>query len=193
MLDATGHIKLADFGFARILNGKTKSFCGTPDYIAWEIVANKDYTHSVDWWSLGVLIFELVAGKTPFRAKSSDLIYENVIELNIQWTPAIFGLCKDMIQKLLVTNPAFRLGHRLGSPEIKMHMWFSSLNWKKLSMRQVSPPIIPNVNAQETYPQTKPADDPAVEFLEYLNDSNQEFEKQEIDKTNPETDPFKDF
>ena len=80
LLDATGHVKLADFGFARILNGKTKSFCGTPDYISWEIVANKEYTHSVDWWSLGVLIFELISGKTPFRAKTRDLIYENVIE-----------------------------------------------------------------------------------------------------------------
>ncbi len=181
---------MADFGFARILNGKTKSFCGTPDYIAYEVVANKDYTHSVDWWSLGVLIFELVAGKTPFRAKTSELIYENVIELNIQWIPSIYGLCKDIIQKLLVTNPAFRLGHRLGSPEIKMHNWFSSLNWKKISMRQVSPPIIPNVNTL-CKSEAKSAEDPAAEFMEYLNDSNPNFHKQEADNLNQ--DPFKDF
>ena len=185
---------MADFGFARILNGKTRSFCGTPDYIAWEIVANKEYTHSVDWWSLGVLIFELVSGKTPFRAKSSDLIYENVIDLNIQWAPAIYGLCKDIIQKLLVINPAFRLGHRLGSPEIKMHMWFSSINWKKISLRQVNPPIIPNVNSTEA--QNKSMEDPNIEFQEYLNDSitlNQEFSKSEPDNGKPECDPFKDF
>lgn len=193
MLDATGHVKLADFGFARILNGKTKSFCGTPDYIAWEIVANKEYTHSVDWWSLGVLIFELVAGKTPFRAKTSELIYENVADLNIQWTTSIFGLCKDLIQKLLVSNPAFRLGHRLGSPEIKMHMWFSSLNWKKIGMRQVLPPIIPNVNVPEVQAGTIPAQDPNTEFEEFLNDSNHEFEKKEVNPSSSQSDPFKDF
>lgn len=186
-MDATGHIKLADFGFARILNGKTSSFCGTPDYIAWEIVANKDYTHSVDWWSLGVLIFELVAGKTPFRAKNSELIYENVIDLNIQWTSAISGLCKDIIKKLLVANPSFRLGHRLGSPEIKMHLWFGSLNWKKISMRQVSPPIIPNVNAPEAHSETTSQDTNLEEFQEYLNDTTQD------DHTDSERDPFKDF
>ena len=192
LLDATGHIKLADFGFARRLNGKTKSFCGTPDYIAWEIVANKEYTHSVDWWSLGVLIFELVSGKTPFRAKSSDLIYENVIDLNIQWTSAIAGQCKDVIQKLLVANAAFRLGHRLGSPEIKMHMWFGAINWKKIGMRQVTPPIIPNINPSDgSDKEKKAAEDPLAEFQEFLNDAFQE--QANPDESKKEGDPFKDF
>ncbi len=136
---------------------------------------------------MGVLIFELVSGKTPFRAKTSELIYENVIELNIQWVPAIYGLCKDIIQKLLMPTPALRLGHRLGSPEIKMHMWFSSLNWKKINMRQVSPPIIPNINSPESQPGTNPEQDPKAEFEEYLNDSTNEFENER------KSDPFRDF
>lgn len=170
LLDATGHIKLADFGFARILHGRTRSFCGTPDYIAYEIVVNKEYNHSVDWWSLGVLIFELMTGKTPFRAKTSEQIYENIQNMNIQWLPNLRGSCMDLIQRLLVNNPAFRLGYRLGAPEIKMHSWFNTVNWKRLSLRQVIPPIIPNLKTAEVLETEKVAggDEPVAEFDEIL-------------------------
>jgi serine/threonine protein kinase len=167
-----------------------RSFCGTPDYIAWEIVNNKEYNESVDWWSLGVLIFELCSGKTPFRARTSDQIYRNIIEMNIQWLPPIRGACMDIIQRLLVNNPQFRLGHRLGAPEIKMHAWFNTVNWKKLALRQIEPPMLPSipVSADQIEKTLGTKESDIAEFCEYFGDIDQ-LDDASIDPK----DPFIDF
>lgn len=77
-MDTTGHVKLADFGFAKVVKSTTSSFCGTPDYIAVEVVNGKPYTRAVDLWSFGVLVFELTSGSTPFGDDNSEKIYENI-------------------------------------------------------------------------------------------------------------------
>ncbi|KAI8846478.1 kinase-like domain-containing protein [Chytridium lagenaria] len=143
LLDTTGHIKLADFGFAKIVRSTTQSFCGTPDYIAAEVVANHPYTKAVDWWSFGVLVFELVSGKTPFGDDTSEKIYDNITAGRIKWHPTIKGSCKDVIKRLLDLDPSRRLGSNGDGAEIRAHPWFKNVNWKKVEARQATPPFLP--------------------------------------------------
>lgn len=150
-------------------------------------MANLEYNHSVDWWSLGVLTFELLSGKTPFRAKTSEEIYQNIQDMNIQWLPAVKGSSFDFVQRLLVNNPSFRLGYRLGAPEIKAHAWFDTINWKRLGMRQVTPPTIPNLSVPELLErERRESGEPVAEFEEIVN--------AEVDQRYAHIpDPFRDF
>jgi serine/threonine protein kinase len=158
LLDSTGHIKLADFGFAKVVTKTTGSFCGTPDYIAAEIVAGKPYNQSVDWWSLGVLIFELNSGKTPFGDDSSEKIYDNIQAGNIKWSSTIRGSCKDVIAALLKIDPRERLGSGPGgAKDIKSSAWFSTINWTKLEARQFTPPHVPVFEAPHILENQKPS------------------------------------
>lgn len=158
MLDSTGHIKLADFGFAKVVQTETSSFCGTPDYIAAEIVAGKPYTKSVDWWSLGVLIFELVSGKTPFGDDNSDKIYDNILAGSIRWSSSVRGSCRDVVAQLLKVDPKTRLGHGPSdAKDIKAAAWFSSVNWSKMESRQSAPPHVPVFDAPQAMEKHKPS------------------------------------
>ncbi|KAJ3077838.1 camp-dependent protein kinase catalytic subunit [Quaeritorhiza haematococci] len=149
LLDTTGHIKLADFGFAKIVHNTTSSFCGTPDYIAPEVVIGRPYTKSVDWWSLGVLIFELVSGKTPFGDDTSEKIYQNIQAGRIKWNSYTKGTCKETIRRLLELDDEKRLGSHGDGAEIRAAGWFKGLNWKKVESRQVAPPHVPSCDAPE--------------------------------------------
>ncbi|KAJ3267101.1 camp-dependent protein kinase catalytic subunit [Chytriomyces hyalinus] len=143
LLDMTGHVKLADFGFAKVVSGTTKSFCGTPDYIAREIVLNRSYGKGVDWWSFGVLIFELVSGKTPFQSDTADGIYDNIEQCHIGWNPLIKGACKDIVTRLLEKDPEKRLGSNGDGDEIRAHPWFKTVKWSRAETRGLQPPFLP--------------------------------------------------
>ncbi|KAJ3398446.1 hypothetical protein CcCBS67573_g03364 [Chytriomyces confervae] len=143
LLDMTGHVKLADFGFAKVVSGTTKSFCGTPDYIAREIVLNRSYGKGVDWWSFGVLIFELVSGKTPFQSDTADGIYDNIEQCHIGWNPLIKGSCKDIVTRLLEKDPEKRLGSNGDGDEIRAHPWFKTVKWSRAETRGLQPPFLP--------------------------------------------------
>ncbi|KAJ3149978.1 camp-dependent protein kinase catalytic subunit [Geranomyces variabilis] len=149
LLDTTGHIKLADFGFAKVVKKTTQSFCGTPDYIAAEIVANKPYGKAADWWSFGVLVFELISGKTPFGDESSDKIYDNIQLGKIKWHPLVKGAAKDLVKRLLDMDPEKRLGSQGDGGEIKNHAWYKLLIWQKVQARQTVPPFVPSVDPPE--------------------------------------------
>ncbi|KAI8999376.1 kinase-like domain-containing protein, partial [Gaertneriomyces semiglobifer] len=143
LLDTTGHTKLADFGFAKVISNTTNSFCGTPDYIAAEIVANKPYAKGVDWWSLGVLIFELISGKTPFGDDNSEKVYDNIQAGRIKWHPLVRGTARDICKRLLEPDQARRLGALHDGAEIRQHPWFKSIQWRKAEARQTIPPFVP--------------------------------------------------
>lgn len=194
LLDTTGHIKVADFGFAKVIKDKTNSFCGTPDYIAVELVINRPYTKVVDWWSLGVLVFELVSGKTPFGDDTSDKIYDNIQAGTIKWHPLIKNACKDIVKRLLEPDPNLRLGSgKEGGEEIRAHPWFKEINWKKLEARQVAPPCIPDCMAPEYIEKQRAAKghpDEYAEMLKSIKGGNSRTSWLTADTFN---DPFKDF
>ncbi|KAJ3083179.1 hypothetical protein HK102_001216 [Quaeritorhiza haematococci] len=152
LLDATGHIKIADFGFAKVVTDVASTFCGTPAYMAPEIVLKFRYTKAVDWWSFGIVTYELLAGYTPFYSSNQLEIYENIISGEMKWSSKIDGQAKDLISKLLDIIPRRRLGSTpglQGARDVKAHEWFKNVPWMALETRKVSPPFVPSVKGTE--------------------------------------------
>ncbi|KAI9249042.1 kinase-like domain-containing protein [Sporodiniella umbellata] len=138
VLDSYGHVKLIDFGFSKVLNDITLTLCGTPDYIAPEIIRARGYTKDVDWWSFGVLLFEMLTGLTPFSAENPLELYENILLCDIQWTGSLSLSARDLITSLLQTKPK----DRIQPNAIKTHPWFAGLSFDHLST--LTAPFIPN-------------------------------------------------
>lgn len=147
LLDTDGHVKLTDFGFAKMLNEpRTWTMCGTPEYLAPEVIQGKGHNMAVDWWSLGVLIYEMIAGRPPFYASNPMRIYEKILE-NLPTFPRAFpAIPKDLVRKLLVTDRTKRLGNMRGkTQDIKNHAWFDGIHWDQALHKEMQPPIIPKV------------------------------------------------
>lgn len=147
MIDEDGYPKLIDFGTAKIFSGRTYTTLGTPHYMAPEIIIRNGYNSSVDLWSLGIMIYEIIFGKVPFGSEEEDtkIIYEKILEnkLDLRQSPYNGTNYKSFIKQLLSTNPAARTG---GSIEkLRLHPWFMNFNWKRLSQRKLKPPYIPKV------------------------------------------------
>ncbi|XP_067621281.1 cGMP-dependent protein kinase 1 [Eurosta solidaginis] len=146
MLTTDGYCKLVDFGFAKHipLNQKTNTFAGTPEYVAPEIILDRGHDRAVDYWALGILIFELLVGRTPFRGQTQIKIYQQIlggIDV-IQMPSKIPRTAQNLIKHLCKQLPAERLGYqRRGILDIKKHSWFESLNWNKLKNKQLPSPI----------------------------------------------------
>uniref|UniRef100_A0A667YMT8 protein kinase C n=1 Tax=Myripristis murdjan TaxID=586833 RepID=A0A667YMT8_9TELE len=147
MLDKDGHIKIADFGMCKEnVFGDTRAttFCGTPDYIAPEILLGQKYTFSVDWWSFGVLVYEMLIGQSPFQGDDEDELFES-IRMDVPHYPRwITKESKDLLEKLFERDPSRRLGV-VGN--IRAHSFFKTVNWPVLEKREVEPPFKPKVKA----------------------------------------------
>ena len=152
MLDKEGHIKLADFGMCKEDMGQadmTNTFCGTPDYIAPEILltqTGKQYGMSVDWWSYGVLVYEMLMGISPFgsHSESEDNVYRQILQAKLRFPLDIRGATRKFIEELLVREPTKRLGcYPRSEDEIKQHDYFKSLDWNMVEERKVKPQFIP--------------------------------------------------
>ncbi|CAB3399354.1 unnamed protein product [Caenorhabditis bovis] len=146
MLSKEGHIKLADFGFAKELRDRTYTICGTPDYLAPESLARTGHNKGVDWWALGILIYEMMAGKPPFRGKTTAEIYDAIFAHNLKF-PRSFNLAaKDLVKKLLTTDRTMRIGcMKNGTQDVKEHKWFEKINWDDLVNLRIEAPIIPTL------------------------------------------------
>ena len=122
LLDKAGHVVITDFGFAKKVPDRTWTLCGTPEYLAPEIIQSKGHNKAVDWWALGILIYEMLAGYPPFWDENTNVIYEKIVEGEIAWHTQVEGLAKDMISKLLEKDSTKRLGNmKLGAQEILNH------------------------------------------------------------------------
>ena len=154
MIDEEGYTKLIDFGTAKILNGRTYTTVGTPHYMAPEVILRNGYSSSVDLWSLGIVLYEIIYGKVPFGNEDEDpkMIYEKILEhkLELKFSPYPGSHYKSFIQQLLSQNPAARLGGSMD--KLKNHPWLSTFNWNRLISRQLKPPYIPTINENETMP-----------------------------------------
>ncbi|XP_046454315.1 cGMP-dependent protein kinase, isozyme 2 forms cD4/T1/T3A/T3B-like isoform X1 [Daphnia pulex] len=157
LLDTHGYVKLVDFGFAKKLQlgcgqagRKTWTFCGTPEYVAPEVILNKGHDISADYWSLGVLMFELLTGTPPFTGLDPMKTY-NIILKGIDAVDFPRNITRNataLIKKLCRDNPTERLGYQKGEiRDIQKHKWFDGFNWEGLRNRTLTPPIIPQIKS----------------------------------------------
>lgn len=148
LLDKNGHIKITDFGFAKEVKDVTWTLCGTPDYIAPEVVTTKPYNMSVDWWSLGVLIFEMLTGYTPFYDKTPMKTYENILHGEVRYPSNLNPDVVDLMQRLITKDLSRRLGNlQGGSADVKAHPWFSEVIWDKLLSKDIETPYEPPIQS----------------------------------------------
>jgi len=151
MLDAEGHVKIADFGMCKegIKDGVTTStFCGTPDYIAPEILQELDYGASVDWWALGVLMYEMMAGQPPFEADNEDDLFESILHDDVLYPVWLSKEAVSILKGFMQKNVSKRLGcvkTHGGEENIKHHPFFRDVKWKELEERKVKPPFKPKI------------------------------------------------
>ncbi|CAO3608669.1 unnamed protein product [Cunninghamella blakesleeana] len=147
LLDAEGHVILTDFGLSKVsLDGRTNTICGTAEYMAPEILMEMHYDKSVDWWTLGILMFEMLTGYTPFRSANKKKTLDAIQKKKLQLPYFLSSDAKDLLSRLLRKNPNVRLGSgNDGIKKIKSHGFFRKIDWKKLKARELTPPIIPVV------------------------------------------------
>lgn len=146
LLDSSGHVKITDFGFAKQVEYRTWTLCGTPEYLAPEIILSKGHGKAVDWWALGILIYEMLAGYPPFYDEDPLGIYQKILEGKIKFPWHFDRHSKDLIKKLLTADLTKRLGNLKGGAEdIKKHKWFQGVDWNGLVTKNVPAPIIPEV------------------------------------------------
>ncbi|XP_071393393.1 protein kinase C epsilon type isoform X5 [Centroberyx affinis] len=154
LLDAEGHCKLADFGMCKegILNGvTTTTFCGTPDYIAPEILQELDYGPSVDWWALGVLMYEMMAGQPPFEADNEDDLFESILHDDVLYPVWLSKEAVSILKAFMTKSPNKRLGCVMAQgleEAIKLHAFFREIDWTLLEQRKIRPPFKPRIKTK---------------------------------------------
>lgn len=147
LLDSSGYLKLTDFGFAKdISSGRTWTLCGTPDYLAPEIVAGKGHGKGVDWWTLGIFIYEMLASYPPFYDEDPMKTYAKIMNGSITFPSQNSKEAISLIKKLLYHKPTKRLGVVNGSAKlIKKHAWFRTFSWTDLLDRKLKAPFVPKI------------------------------------------------
>lgn len=153
LLDEEGHIKIADFGLCKeqITYGDTcRTFCGTPEYLAPEILEDQDYGHAVDWWGLGVVLYEMLCGRLPFYSKSHDKLFDMIINTEVKFPTSLSPPSHSILSGLLNKDPSHRLGGGTkGAEEIKSHNFFATINWDDIYHKRVPVPFVPKVQDSE--------------------------------------------
>uniref|UniRef100_A0A674EKJ9 non-specific serine/threonine protein kinase n=1 Tax=Salmo trutta TaxID=8032 RepID=A0A674EKJ9_SALTR len=153
LLDEEGHIKITDFGLSKEATDHDKraySFCGTIEYMAPEVVNRRGHTQSADWWSFGVLMFEMLTGSLPFQGKDRKETMVLILKAKLGMPQFLSPEVQSLIRALFKRNPANRLGAGPdGVEEIKRHNFFGNIDWNKLYRREIKPPFKPAVGRPE--------------------------------------------
>uniref|UniRef100_A0A8C9VV55 protein kinase C n=1 Tax=Scleropages formosus TaxID=113540 RepID=A0A8C9VV55_SCLFO len=147
LLDSDGHIKIADFGMCKenmLGDARASTFCGTPDYIAPEILLGQKYGCSVDWWSFGVLLYEMLIGQSPFHGHDEEQLFQSIRTDNPFYPRWLSRDAHDILVKLFVREPEQRLGVK---GNVRQHRFFMAVDWTALENRQVQPPFRPTVRS----------------------------------------------
>jgi serum/glucocorticoid-regulated kinase 2 len=168
LLDYTGHIALCDFGLCKLNmkdNDMTNTFCGTPEYLAPEILNGAGYSmpsfvssfvpiadrnstvdRTIDWWTLGVLLYEMLVGLPPFYDEITDKMYEKILRDPLIFPDEVSPSARSILTGLLTRDPAQRLGVN-GAEEIKRHPFFDKIDWQRLAQKKIQPPFKPSVRS----------------------------------------------
>jgi protein-serine/threonine kinase len=164
-------------------NTRTNSFVGTEEYICPEVIEGTGHTASVDWWTLGILIYEMIVGSTPFKGSTRNDTFRNVLYKDVSFPPhvpiSLNG--KNLVKKLLRKDEKKRLGSKRGASDVKDHPWFKSVSWALL--RHQTPPIIPNLKSEDD-----------TSYFRNLKESEEDRYSKEVPTGDEENvDPFQDF
>uniref|UniRef100_A0A665WLC4 protein kinase C n=1 Tax=Echeneis naucrates TaxID=173247 RepID=A0A665WLC4_ECHNA len=153
LMDADGFVRIADFGLCKEGMGhgdRTSTFCGTPEFLAPEVLTDNNYTRSVDWWGLGVLIYEMLVGESPFPGDDEEEVFDSIVNDDVRFPRFLSPVPVSLIQKLLQKNPEMRLGAgEDDASEIKRDRFFQGTDWDALLARKVKPPFLPVIRAPQ--------------------------------------------
>lgn len=154
LLDAEGHVVLTDFGLCKegLLNptAKTNTFCGTPEYLAPEILKKQPYSRAVDWWTLGAVLFEMLYGLPPFYSRETPVMYDAILNKPLKLKPSATQKARTLLQGLLQKDPRDRLGSSArDGEEVKEQEFFRTIDWDLIAKRAVAPPFKPRVSGPE--------------------------------------------
>lgn len=171
LLDRRGYAKLCDYGFAKFVLGRTMTMCGTPEYVAPDVIGLTGYDRMVDWWALGILTFELISGRTPFQDDdevdpSPSAVFRK-IKRGIEEVTFPFRIPEavSFIKSLLKQAPARRLG--IGGPaEVKQHAFFAGVDFEALQRLEVEPPYVPKLASEDDRSMFNPEDQEQPPFFE---------------------------
>ncbi|XP_023818143.1 RAC-beta serine/threonine-protein kinase isoform X2 [Oryzias latipes] len=152
MLDKDGHIKITDFGLCKegiTPDATMKTFCGTPEYLAPEVLEDNDYGRAVDWWGLGVVMYEMMCGRLPFYNQDHERLFELILMEEIRFPRNLSPEAKSLLAGLLKKDPKQRLG---GGPndakEVMNHRFFININWQDVVQKKLTPPFKPQVTSE---------------------------------------------
>uniref|UniRef100_A0A8C4PC56 protein kinase C n=1 Tax=Dromaius novaehollandiae TaxID=8790 RepID=A0A8C4PC56_DRONO len=151
LLDAEGFVKIADFGLCKEGMGfgdHTNTFCGTPEFLAPEVLTDVSYTRAVDWWGLGVLIYEMLVGESPFPGDDEEEVFDSIVNDEVRYPRFLSTEALSIIRKLLRKCPERRLGAgERDAEEIKIQAFFKEIDWDALFARKLKPPFVPTLRA----------------------------------------------
>lgn len=148
LLDKDGYLKITDFGFAKVVSYKTYTLCGTPEYIAPEVLLSKGHGRGVDWWTLGILIYEMLVGEPPFVDDDPLEIYQQILTGKVSFGRSYDKNARSLTKKLLTSDLTKRYGClKNGASDIKMSKWLQGTDFKALLARKLDTPIKPEISS----------------------------------------------
>ncbi|XP_028827925.1 serine/threonine-protein kinase N1 isoform X1 [Denticeps clupeoides] len=153
LLDTDGYVKIADFGLCKEGMGfgdRTSTFCGTPEFLAPEVLTDTSYTRAVDWWGLGVLIYEMLVGESPFPGDDEEEVFDSIVNDEVRYPRFLSVEAISIMRRLLRRNPERRLGSsEKDAEEVKKQPFFRNVDWEALLLRKLPPPFVPSVGGAE--------------------------------------------